>query len=146
MHGKDKRDWSCKRICHGRIDGMKKIAIVMFDTITSNVCCTSNTFEFRGHICWHIFVVFQNKGFRKTWTIHFSWVEKNVREKVMIYEWDEKLFENSIKAHRSNDLYSLFLKISEMCYNAMRPTRRLYWRTCHKILAIWKNNFMECIG
>lgn len=88
---------------------MKKIAIVMFDTITSNVCCTSNTFEFRGHICY-IFVVFQNKGFRKTWTIHFSWVEKNVREKVMIYEWDEKLFENSIKAHRSNDLYSLFFK------------------------------------
>lgn len=29
----------------------RKIAIVMFDTITSNVCCTSNTFEFRGHIC-----------------------------------------------------------------------------------------------
>lgn len=31
----------------------------------------------------------------------------------MIYEWDEVLSENSIKGRRSNNLYSLFLKISD---------------------------------
>lgn len=74
-------------------------------------------------------------------------MEKNVREKVMIYEQDEGLSKILIKAPRSNDLYFLFLKISDVVQHD-ETYKKALWKNMSQDISnlIRKNICLEYSG
>lgn len=56
-----KVDDSKKEFVLGGLDG-RNLSDVLFDGNSLNVCCSCGKFEFKGHLCKHIFFVFQNEG------------------------------------------------------------------------------------